>query len=47
MIRALIVDDEPKNIKILSHLVREYCSGVEIIGEAKDSEEAEKVIRHL
>src|SRR5690349_9427122 len=34
MIRTLIVDDEPKNIRILRGLLQSYCSQIQIIGEA-------------
>lgn len=34
MIRALIVDDEPKNIRILRGLLQTYCPQIQIIGEA-------------
>jgi len=34
MIRALIVDDEPKNIRILNGLIEKFCPQVEICGNA-------------
>lgn len=42
--RAVIVDDEPKNIKILKGLLDEFCPNVTIEGEATHSEEASQVI---
>src|SRR5689334_1194007 len=44
MIEAIIVDDEPKNVKILKALLNEYCPEVKIIGEASSADEAETVI---
>lgn len=40
MINALIVDDEPKNIRILRGLLHESCPDVRIIGEAISAETA-------
>src|SRR6476620_8029544 len=44
MIQAIIVDDEPKNVKILKALLNEFCPEVRVIGEAATAEEAESVI---
>ena len=38
MLRAIIIDDEPKNVRILHKLVEDYCPGVEVIAEASDVE---------
>jgi len=40
MINALIVDDEPKNIRILNGLLQESCPEVKVIGEAISAETA-------
>jgi two-component system, LytTR family, response regulator len=40
MIRAILVDDEPKNLNILRNLLKEYCPQVEIVNEASSAEEA-------
>lgn len=40
MINALIVDDEPKNIRILNGLLEESCPEVKILGEAISAETA-------
>jgi two-component system, LytTR family, response regulator len=40
MINALIVDDEPKNIRILQGLLAECCPDVRITGEAVSAETA-------
>ncbi|MFL5745100.1 MAG: LytR/AlgR family response regulator transcription factor [Niastella sp.] len=44
MINALIVDDEPKNIRILNGLLNECCPDVRIIGEAVSAETAMPLI---
>ncbi|MEM1323932.1 MAG: LytTR family DNA-binding domain-containing protein [Bacteroidota bacterium] len=36
MLRAIIVDDEPRGREILEHLIREYCPDVEVVGMAED-----------
>ena len=44
MIRAIIVDDEPKNRKILRSLLTDFCPQVTITGEAASAEEARTLI---
>jgi len=44
VIDALIVDDEPKNIRILNGLLNESCPDVRIIGEAVSAETAMPLI---
>lgn len=41
---AVIVDDEPKNIKILRTLLEEFCPEVQIVGEATSAESAIPVL---
>jgi two-component system, LytTR family, response regulator len=38
MIKALIIEDEPKNVRILRALLEENCPQVQVIGEAHDVE---------
>jgi two-component system, LytTR family, response regulator len=45
MIRSLLIDDEPKNIRILSGLLGTYCPEVEILGHAEDAETGISMIR--
>lgn len=45
MIKAIIVDDEPRNIRILKNLLEEFCPEVIISGEAESAEAAITVIR--
>jgi two-component system, LytTR family, response regulator len=45
--RTIIIDDEPKNNRILSTLLRDYCTDINIIGIAKSAEEAYPLIVEL
>ncbi|WP_153798180.1 LytR/AlgR family response regulator transcription factor [Foetidibacter luteolus] len=47
MIRALIIDDEPKNIRVLKNLVEQFCPQVKICGEAENAETAIRLIKEL
>lgn len=40
MIKAILVEDEPRSIKLLKNLLFEYCPEVKIIGEAQTVDEA-------
>jgi two-component system, LytTR family, response regulator len=44
-LKIVIVDDEPKNLRILRELVANYCSGAEIIGEANDLNNAKVLLK--
>src|SRR3954469_7347407 len=44
MIATLIVDDEPKNIRILRELLQSYCPQINIIGEANGFHQALELI---
>lgn len=46
MVRALIIDDEPRNVRILKNLLEEFCPEVTIEGEAGDVKTAFTAIRH-
>lgn len=46
MVRALIIDDEPRNVRILKNLLEEFCPEVMIEGEAGDVNTALTAIRH-
>jgi len=46
MINAIIVDDEPKNRRILKGLLQDFCPGVKITDEASNAEEAIKVLEN-
>jgi two-component system LytT family response regulator len=45
MIKSIIIDDEPKNIRILQGLLEESCPEVRVIGEAVSAESAIPLIR--
>jgi two-component system, LytTR family, response regulator len=45
--RALIIDDEPKNVRILKKLLEDYCPQVVVTGEAGDARVAYTTIREL
>lgn len=44
MLRTIIVDDEVKNLRLLTSLLRDYCPQVELIGEAGNIDEAYDMI---
>jgi two-component system LytT family response regulator len=44
MIKAVLVDDDPKNIAILKTLLQELPLDIEVVGEAVNVEEASKLI---
>lgn len=46
-IRAIIVDDEKNGRENLSGVLKEYCQGVEVCGEAASAIEAIKIIEEL
>lgn len=47
MVRALLVDDSPGSLRTLRNLLKRYCPGVEIIGEATSVSEAHNLILTL
>ena len=46
-IKTVIVDDEPKNIRILRKLIEDYCPQLRITGEAGDVQAAYSLIQEL
>ena len=44
MIRTIIVEDEPKNLKILQKLITEYCPEIDLIGSAPNVDSAYELI---
>ncbi len=44
MMRSLIIDDEPKNIRILKNLLTQFCPQVQICGEAESAAAAIELI---
>lgn len=45
MIRAILIDDEPKNNRILKLMLEEFCPGVLVAGQADNAEEGANLIR--
>lgn len=45
MIRALLIDDEPKNNRILKLMLEEFCPQVQVEGQADNAEEGVKLIQ--
>lgn len=45
MVRAVIIDDEPKNLRILSRLLNDYCPMVALVGEADNGQAGIELIR--
>lgn len=46
-INSILVDDEPKNLRILRGLLNEFCPQVIIVGEAQSADDAELLIKEL
>ncbi len=47
MLKVLTVDDEPKNLRIIKELLKEYCPQVEHVGEADNIDTAYDRIKEL
>jgi two-component system, LytTR family, response regulator len=45
--RSIIIDDEPKNVRILNKLLTDYCPDVKIIGSAGDANAALELMEEL
>ena len=45
MINAVIIDDEPKNVRVLKNMLREFCPEVSLLGEANNSNEGKELIQ--
>jgi two-component system LytT family response regulator len=43
-VRTLVVEDEQQNIDLLLHFVKTYCPNLDVVGCAKNSEDAEYLI---
>src|SRR5438477_12881343 len=44
MINAVIIDDEPKNVKVLKNMLIEFCPEVQLAGEADSAITGRKLI---
>lgn len=47
MIKTMIIDDEPKNIKLLSGIIAEHCPTLEIVGSTDDLTEVAGLVEVL
>jgi len=45
--RTLIIEDEPKNVKILKSFIADYFPNVQVVGEAQDAHTAERLYHHF
>jgi two-component system, LytTR family, response regulator len=45
MVRAVIIEDEPRNMRILTTLIAEFCPMVTIVGTADNARSGESAIR--
>lgn len=44
MINAAIIDDEPRNIRVIKTMLNDFCPQVHLIGEARNSTEGKELI---
>lgn len=47
MIRTVIIDDEPRNIKLIRAIAHEHCPQVQVVGTTDDLSDALSLIREL
>src|SRR5687768_12261971 len=47
MIRTVIIDDEPRNIKLIAGMISDHCSGLEVVGTTDDPTEVLPLIQNL
>jgi two-component system LytT family response regulator len=45
MISAVIIDDEPKNVKLMRSILTEFCPEVHVLGDAINSNDGKELIR--
>ena len=44
MINTVLIDDEPKNIKVLKNMLSEFCPQIQLTGEAGNADTGKKII---
>ena len=44
MINAVIIDDEPKNIKVMTNMLKEFCPQIRLVGDAHNSNDGKELI---
>lgn len=47
MIRTIIIDDEPRNIKLISGIIRTHCAALEVVGTASELSEVRSLVQRL
>ena len=47
MIRTVIIDDEPRSIKLIAKMIADHCPSLELVGEADDLRNAQPLIENL
>jgi two-component system, LytTR family, response regulator len=47
MIRTVIIDDEPRNIKLLAKIIGEYCPQLEVVGTADEFKTALQLVEDM
>src|SRR5882724_12159713 len=47
MIRTVIIDDEPKNIKLIAGIIHDHCPGLEVTGSTDDLMEVVPLVQNL
>lgn len=47
MIRTVIIDDEPRNIKLIDGIIREHCPAVEVAGSTDNLAEVVALVQQL
>jgi len=45
VISTVVIDDEPKNIKIMKNLLEEFCPQVQLVGEANTASKGKELIQ--
>src|SRR4030095_13752115 len=45
MISAVIIDDEPKNVKLMRSILNEFCPEVHLIGDANNTNDGKELIQ--
>jgi len=44
MIKTVVVDDEKKGRELLINVLKNYCTGIDVVGQAQSANEAYDVI---
>ena len=44
MISAVIIDDEPRNVKLMRSMINEFCPGVHLVGDANNTNDGKELI---